>query len=142
MRSFATVALFLIAIIGSSVLSGNSTPVQANETVPSPTAVQDEIVKKLEVLTKRVDQLENEKMALQLKNKTQAQLLGEIYRWMKAVSSACEGLDASVQTARENGFEKAGPNPRAKKEVLSGLENFAGAVRSSNPTTPRKKPAK
>ncbi len=87
----------------------------------------------LEDLTKRVEKLEADKAVLEVKIKAQAKLLGQIYAWLRSVPEACAALEASVLEARKNGFEKAGPNPRAKRNVLEGLRSFADALNAKNP---------
>lgn len=138
MRKIATLFLVMALASGFVLLVEEWTPAGANEALRNEIVVQDELDKKIEALTKRVDQLESDKTTLTLKNETQAALLGEIYGWLRTVNTACESLDASMDSARTNGFEKAGPNPRAKKEVLKGLQTFAANLRATNPTTAKK----
>ncbi len=110
----------------------------ANESSTTPPASSaDELQDQLEDLAKRVTQLESAKLSLEIKVKTQGELLGEIYGWMRTLPAASEALRGSLETAKKNGFAKAGPNPRAKNNLLDGLKEFAKALSASNPAKPK-----
>lgn len=59
--------------------------------------------------------------------------------WFDALPALCNALDQKMESARTNGFEKAGPNPEAKKDVLDGLKAFAKSLPAKTPAVADKK---
>ncbi len=128
MRRLTTFGFILATISVLSLLNISAATGAAVTASP-----QDEMAQKLEALTKRVSELEASKVAMEVKVKTQGALLGEVYSWMRSLPSASSALVKSMDEARKNGFEAAGPNPMAKTNVLEGLKSFAEALNASNP---------
>lgn len=57
--------------------------------------------------------------------------------WFQSLGPALNALHGKMDEARKNGFEKAGPNPRAKKAVLDGIQSFSKSLspKASAPET-------
>ena len=90
-------------------------------------------------LEKRVKAIENDKAVLESKLAAQGELLQAVYTWFRELPRAGERLNERLENARKWGFLMAGPNPRAKQEVLDGLEEFLTRIVSANPAKPTRK---
>ena len=88
---------------------------------------------RITALEKQVKDLKTSNQKLELSVNTHQDILAQVFGWFRELNGACVGLAASMDTARQNGFEKAGPNPRAKTAVLDGVKGFAQALQASNP---------
>ena len=91
-------------------------------------------VVELEAKTADMELLTKSNAVLEQKAAAHEELLRGVYAWLRTLPAATQGLVAKVDSARENGFEKAGPNPRAKTDVLEGLRAFARSLNAANPT--------
>ena len=145
-------SLFLYAL-ASAALAGAVAFEDTASGAPVP-SLQDqdlaERVSKLEEvaqsLTTRVTVLEaalarseeNEGVLLRRLEKSEQILVG-VLDWFARLGPAGESLIAAMNSAREHGFEMAGPNPRSKTAVLEGLKSFAADLQAANPVRPPEK---
>lgn len=116
-------ALSLLTVLGLALASPNLSVATSTQDPAEEIKALKEAVAKLEETGKK----EGEKV------KAIEAELAKIQAWFKALPAVCKDLDARVDSARANGFEKAGPNPDAKKDVLDGLKSLAKALNAANP---------
>ena len=135
MRTTVSLSLALIFVAGLLFVDMQA----ASGAGESELRMQDETAQKLAELTKRVEKLESEKATMEVKMKAQSALLADIYGWLRTLPETCTALDQALSNAQKNGFEKAGPNPRAKKQVIRGLKSFAMSLNAGNPAKAKKK---
>lgn len=88
-------------------------------------------------LRRRVRKLEEHMALVDANLANHQELLKGIFGWFRELPTKCTTLDESMDNARKNGFEYAGPNPRAKSNVLDGLKSFAKSLRNGNPAFPQ-----
>ena len=84
----------------------------------------------------KVEKLTLENATLTSKIRTHEAVLADVFVFFRALPKACEALDKKMDEARQNGFEKAGPNPLSKTDVLDGIKHFTIALRAADPTRP------
>ena len=93
-----------------------------------------ELADRVAALETKVKKLEEERAKMMGDLALHQELLGKVFAWFRGLPELCTALDKAMLSARDNGFEKAGPNPRAKRDVLEGLRAFAAGVDAKNPT--------
>ena len=85
-------------------------------------------------LEARLKSIEEERAKTSADLALHQELLGKVFGWFRELPALTAALDKAMLSARQNGFEKAGANPRAKPDVLEGLRAFAAAIDAKNPT--------
>ncbi len=115
---------------------------RAAESPATTLAPQDELTERVKKLEERVDKLESEKAALELSVAAHQKLLKDTFSWLASLPKAADALSDGMDQARKLGFEAAGPNPKAKAEVLESLKGFARALNAGNPASTSKGDAK
>lgn len=123
--AFLAVAMIL-AILGAARFSTIES---------SPQDVATEIAE----LKERCAKLEDRCTKAEARAKVLEEFAQKSREWFDGLPALCNALDQKMESARTNGFEKAGPNPDAKKDVLDGLKAFAKALQAKTPAAADKK---
>lgn len=92
----------------------------------------EDLAAQVQALKEQAQKAEDRLALVEKKAKDTEAALAVVEKWLAAVPAACTALDAKMDSARVNGFEKAGPNPDAKRDVLDGLKAFAKALAAAN----------
>ena len=98
-----------------------------------------ELKKTVESMKLQIVELNSNNESLKIRLDTHETLLKSTFAWLRALPEVTKSLEDSVASARKNGFEGAGPNPRAKTDLLNGIEAFARTLNKANPVSPPKK---
>ena len=104
---------------------------------PHPIVERQDLAAEVKELRTRVEKLEEGARRSEAATKLQDEKIVALQSFVKALPQACQGLDQRMDSARANGFEEAGPNPKAKTDVLEGLKGFAKALNTANPYAPK-----
>lgn len=99
---------------------------------PRDTRTQD-LEERIQALEAQVQELKAGRETVEQNLKAHQDILAQVFGWFRQLDGACNALNGSMDSARRNGFEKAGPNPRAKTNVLDGLKIFAQTLKAGNP---------
>ncbi|MEZ6196284.1 MAG: hypothetical protein R3F20_11260 [Planctomycetota bacterium] len=104
----------------------------------APAPAPQDLGEQVAALEKQVLEAQTARQELELRTKKLEDDLATVQAWLGGLPAALTALDGKMNDARRDGFEAAGPNPRAKKAVLDGIKSFAATLSQGLKPAPEK----